>query len=219
MTPEEYFKKTGKRARALQSIDVNEISVVDSPAVPAARFLVVKSKRGGADMGDDLKTLIEKFLGENFDLAKLSEDAAKAIEEAVELLQKYVDDMPDDVADAVRKLAALAAGSLEEDGKPKKPGYGYPPVEKGQLAALLKQVLDGPGDRWPSVACLASPTPDGSATGLVLRPAVRKSEDDDEGSTIAELAHRQRRGMKKSLDGQGEYDQGRDEPEDLWPSL
>jgi len=224
MTPEEYFKKTGKRARRLQSISVNEVSVVDMPAT-GERFLVLKSKRGGNTMGDELKASIEKILGEGFDVAKISADATKALEEACTLLEKYLDDMPDDVAGAIRKLVALSAGAIDGEPKPK-PREGEYPEEKNEDGRLV--FLERSADKWPSITARANETAEGNPTAIIMRPAIRKSETDE--SVIPEdddqvpfLVQRRGRGLKKSIDSQNDDNIGDDgagkEAEDLWPSL
>jgi hypothetical protein len=198
MTPEEFFKKTGKRPRRLRKIAIEEISAVDSPAT-GVQFLICKSKEGAT-----MEKELVDFLGEDFDLEKaLGADAKKAVADALGLLTKYKDDFPPDVLGAIKTLtAAIAAEAYgsPKDKAPTKPGegdYGYPAKKSG--------------DKWPGLRALAM-----TGGPLYLAKAADIDDDDPDAGDHQMLVRPPLRAMKKSLDV---GDDGSDEPVDKWPSL
>jgi hypothetical protein len=221
MTEEERLRRKG--ARELVDVEIDEISIVDNGA-NRKKFYIVK--REGTM---DLKKALEEFL-EGFDVEKaLSEDAIAAITKSLEILSRYKSDFPDDVLSACQILAAAIGKDVDTEGgnggKPKltPQGYGYSREKDGESRPV--SMGKSAGDRWPSIAGRASATSQGFATGLVLRPALQKSEgaeedgeDDDPAPFLV-----QRRAMKKSIDSQVDDDNiagaADDGPVDLWPSL
>jgi hypothetical protein len=196
MSPQEFFKKTGKRPRRLQKISVEEISAVDSPAT-GEPFLICKSKEGAT-----MEKELVDFLGEDFDLEKaLGADPKKAVADALTILSKYKGDFPDDVLKAIQTLAAAigaeAYGS-PKDKAPTKPGegdYGYPAKKSG--------------DKWPGLRALAM-------TGGPLYLA--KADDPDAGDQML-VRPPLRHGISKSLPVGGDDGDDADEPVDKWPSF
>jgi hypothetical protein len=114
--------------RELADIDVYEVSLVDSPAI-RRKFLVLKSEER-EDMDDEVQFSEE--------LAKaLTQEAANAIKGALNILGKYMKDMPREAQDAINSLNNTLRGS----------GYGYaapkkeelPPEVAKQLEAIVKE--------------------------------------------------------------------------------
>jgi hypothetical protein len=218
MTPEEYFRKTGKRARRLRAIVVNEISAVDMPAT-GERFLVLKSKRGGEIVNDKLKNLVKEFLGD-FDIEKaLGEDAAAAVAKSLEILNRYREDFPDDVLKACQILAAAIGKDVESDSGELKPLYSDAPKSDDRI------VFKRSADKWPSmVARVGENSISGNAMGgVVLRPASFLKSENEEEANDESVPFVRGRGLRKSVlaSDQVDFDSeaGGPDPEDLWPSL
>jgi len=189
-----------RKTRKLTDLEIEEISLVDAPA-NRARFQVIK--RRGENM--ELENIVNEFIAEGGELSEsvkkaLDEDAKKALIQALSLLKKYLPDMPPDVADAVKVLAAAAAGKSESYGekpkkKPKDYGYSYP--EKSDEAK--QKSLAKSGALWPSLAA-----------AMGGGPAAEPGEDDLPESVP------QLRSLSKGLKGQGDEEI---EEKNLWPSL
>jgi len=117
-------------ARKLKDIDVDEISLVDAGAVRKKFF--IKKRRSLMDLIEILKD----FLGEDTELSEdelqkakdLSDKAAKAISSALNMLNKYKDDMPSDVLNAIKTLSKYAS-------------YGYP-AKKAEEVDILEDLTD-----------------------------------------------------------------------------
>jgi len=103
--------------RKLKNIDVEEISLVDVPA-NRKKFYFLKRSQTMEELLEILKGMFgdDVLTAEEIEKAKekeLSEEASKAIKGALNILNKYKDDMPPDVKDAIKVLAKYAS-------------YGYP---------------------------------------------------------------------------------------------
>lgn len=117
-------------ARKLKDIDVDEISLVDAGAVRKKFF--IKKRRSLMDLIEILKD----FLGEDTELTEdelkkaknLSDKAAKAISSALNMLNKYKDDMPSDVLTAIKTLGKYAS-------------YGYP-AQKAEEVDILGEMTN-----------------------------------------------------------------------------
>lgn len=115
----------------LLDLDVESIHLVDTPAIKR-RFLVVK--RGDASEEEIIQE-IEKTVAElskaqtDEEKAKLSDAAKNAIKGAVNLLNKYKDELPDAAKKALDALTKLVEGY----------GYGYaaPKKELDKAGAAL----------------------------------------------------------------------------------
>jgi hypothetical protein len=179
--PDVFSEEALRRARKLLGISVEEISIVDRAAT-GLKFSIVKRA---------LPQEISDFLGADAELEKDLEGAQAAVSDAVKKLSPYMEDLPDDLAAAVRKLAAWAtAGAYPE--APADTDYGK--SKKGGLAK-------SGGSLWPSF---------GSAFATVGDTA---RDDDGLPEHVPE-----RRGVSKAAKGQ--LDQGDDRrSENLWPSL
>jgi len=211
-----------KRKRILEDVDVLELSIVDKAANEEPRFFFTKA---GGD-SDDLKAAVDEFLGKDFDLTKVSEAAAAALKNGIKVIQPYLKDLPEDIASAVRDLAALAAAGVEGGGKPKpKPDYGYPKEGRFETGVGGELLFFGKSkDRWPSMRAAATETAGGNRMGLVLAPAIQKSEsddlDDEDGEPVPFV--QKSRALRKSTLSQVDNDEGGagdKEAVDLWPSL
>jgi hypothetical protein len=96
-------------ARKLTDIEVEEISLVDA-AANRKKFSIIKREKSMDELIKILKALGITLTAEEVEKAKgLPEDATKAIKEAVGLLGKYKDEMPEDVLSAVQTLTRYAS--------------------------------------------------------------------------------------------------------------
>lgn len=125
--------------RKLFDIDVEEITLCES-AANRKKFFIKKSEEKMEEFIEELKKFmaeddedVEKVLTEE-DIEKankLSDAAIKAIKGALNILNKYKADMPDDVLAAIKALAKYAA-------------YGYPAAkgdEKGGIEKTDEELL------------------------------------------------------------------------------
>jgi len=131
-----------KLLRHLEDIDPSEVTLCGLPAT-RKKFLFFKqdmqrsldtskAMQGDSDiekrnevirMDPEIQKLLNEYFGEEvsieeFEKAELSEEAIKAIKGALNLINKYKADFPDDLKKAVGLLAKYAAG------------YGYPAKKK-----------------------------------------------------------------------------------------
>lgn len=106
-----------KEPRKLKDIDIEEISLVDEPAVPKAKFLIVKRATGEEDEMSEEKNVSEK-LTEKADGKKTLEDAIKQIKDALK----------EEIPDKVKTLLEKVVASLESFAEGY--GYGYPAPKK-----------------------------------------------------------------------------------------
>jgi hypothetical protein len=124
-------------ARKLKDIDVAEISLVDA-AANREKFFIVKRRQAM-----EFLELLKKFLGdedvsdEDIEKAKtLSEKAVKAIKGALNILNKYKEDMPSDVLTAIKTLTKYAS-------------YGYP-AKKAEITdeEFIEEVVEKAGSKF-----------------------------------------------------------------------
>jgi len=115
-------------ARKLKDLDIEEISLVDAGAVRKT-FYIKKQRRSLMDLIDILKDMLGPDTELSDDEVKkakeLTEDAAKAIAGALKILNKYKDDMPDDVLAAIKTLAKYAS-------------YGYPAKKSADVDFVVE---------------------------------------------------------------------------------
>jgi hypothetical protein len=108
--------------RKLKDIDVDEVSLVDAAANLTKFF--IKKRRKPMDFTELLKGYVpddEELTEENIAKAKgLSKEILTEITGALNTLNKYKDDMPSDVINAIKTLA-------------KRSTYGYPPTEQKEV--------------------------------------------------------------------------------------
>jgi hypothetical protein len=120
--------------RKLENIELDEISLVDA-AANRKKFFILKRR----ESMDELIKLLKSMMGEDakdeeLEKAKqLSEEAGKALKGALNILNKYKDDMPDDVVTAIKVLAKYAS-------------YGYPEA-KQKSDELSKEDIEKIGAR------------------------------------------------------------------------
>lgn len=123
--------------RRLFDIDLDEVSLVDMPAIKR-KFLIVKKLIEEEDMGKDT-TLEEIGSQEDTEVEKseddlekrLSEKAANAIKGVLKMLQPYVKEFSDDAKAAVKVLAGEAGGT-------EKAGRRFSSITESRIRALLK---------------------------------------------------------------------------------
>jgi hypothetical protein len=216
----EMLKK--KKKRKLEDIDVEEISLVDRGA-NRHTFAIVKRDA-------ELAELLSAFADEGIEeLMKAGDEKAlkAALKSALEKLKPYMEGLPDDIAAAVKTLAAFAMGPTSADGKDY--GYGYPAKGEQKDAekegAEVKKSFGGiPG----TLDALVHTIVGAARPDIVNRwqgKRVQKAIDD--GDIVLEEVidetegEPHSHGVSKSLKGQGDDDDeaGADETEDHWPSL
>ena len=227
------------KKRRLKDLDVEEISIVDK-AANKHRFAIVK--RDAA-----LSELLKPFADEDLEALIKANDpkAMKALREALKLLGTYVEGFPEDVAAAVKTLAAFAAPADGAD-------YGYPKKRKGKEDVgqdAQPEDFDSDTDRatfmkahkgqrrFPTEGTLSDLM--GAIIGyarpaLAAKWAARRIEKGIESGDIdpADLEaedivideeNGEPHGKSKVLKGQDGLDDedgaAEDETEDLWPSL
>jgi len=132
-------------ARKLLDIDIEEISLVDRPA-NRKRFYIIKQE-GTMWKDKELEKLFIDFFGEEeFEnlkksieeekktekKEKLTEEAINAIKGALNILNKYKDDFPKELKDAVKVLAEFVA----------KYPYPYPYPEKTKKSEGEGNLID-----------------------------------------------------------------------------
>ncbi len=119
-------------ARKLKDLDIEEISLVDAGAVRKT-FYIKKQRRSLMDLIEILKDMLGPDTELSDDEVKkakeLTEDAAKAIAGALKILNKYKDDMPDDVLGAIKTLAKYAS-------------YGYPAKKSADEVDFVAELTD-----------------------------------------------------------------------------
>lgn len=108
--------------RELKEIDPDEISLVGVPAI-RKKFIIIKRSQ---EM-DEYIEILKSFHGEEeitdevveaLKAGKMPEEATKALKGALNILNKYKDDFPDAILDAIKTLSKYAS-------------YGYP-EKKGE---------------------------------------------------------------------------------------
>jgi signal transduction histidine kinase len=134
-------------ARKIFDIDIEEISLVDRPA-NRKRFYIIKQEENmwdqefekllteflGQEGFEELKKSVEKEI-ESEKKEKLTEEAINAIKGALNILNKYKDDFPKELKDAVKVIAQFAA----------KYPYPYPypkKTKKDEEGNLIEELTD-----------------------------------------------------------------------------
>lgn len=110
--------------RVIEKLDIEKISLVKNPAT-GITFTVFKSMdgNGNGEVSDELKSEIEKFFSGDEgtallkSAAELDAEAQKALQKALELLNKYKEDFPGDVLAAIKALAKYAPAAAADYGK------------------------------------------------------------------------------------------------------
>lgn len=139
-------------ARKIFDIDVDEITLCES-ASNRKKFFIKKMEV----KVDDLIKELEKFLAEDEDdegilneeqitkAKELPEKAMEAIKGALNILNKYKDDMPDDVLSAIKTLAKYAAyGYPEKKADLEKSGAKLSKATRDQLLKIYEAIKGAP---------------------------------------------------------------------------
>lgn len=109
--------------RKLRDLEIDEISLVDKTAT-GKKFMIIKSAE--VIQMQNIADLIEEFSDEVFDVTFTREDFEKKdipqgvkdkLKEALEALNKYKDDFPDDLSAAIKMLLKFVAVSSGLPGK------------------------------------------------------------------------------------------------------
>ncbi len=141
-----------KKLRELIGIEIDEISIVKSPA-NRKKFVLIKSLEGYERLID----VVSEFVSDDFDIEKGAD--FEEFLAAVETLKEYKDDLPGEVEDAMDKIVTFAvAGRGSEE-----------PEEEKDDDGKLNKSDDGKDDDWPSIAL----------PGNITFEAVPINSDDD----------------------------------------
>jgi len=203
-----------KKTKELSDIEVDEVSIVGKPANKRP-FIFFK---GEHTMEKELIELLKKLSGdENYTFKKqeLSEDAVKALKEAVATVEKYKEEMPDDLLKAGAVLAEFAASGYgetkEEDKKDDKDATKTDPEKKDNQDADKKKdddVNKASDEIVKSITALKEEiTKYGSSITKV-------TEDVTALATRMEVVEKTT-GIKKGIESQGDDKDGND----LFPGL
>ncbi len=112
----------------LHDVEPNEISLVNKPA-NRIRFLLLKSD-------ENLDSFFsEVFKDDGYGYGELPEDTKKEVQAAIETLKKYQEDLPDDLAKAIKTLIAAGAAS----------GIAKADIEKADTDQFPSLGVDGSG--------------------------------------------------------------------------
>jgi len=103
-----------KKPRKLKDLEIEEISLVDQPAVPKAKFLIVKR-----NMEDEMAE--EEIISQELAKATTLKDVIGQVQDALK-----VDGLPDKAAKILEKVVA-ALEKLDQTY-----GYGYPAPKKAE---------------------------------------------------------------------------------------
>jgi len=204
--------------RKLKDIVIDEISLVDKGA-NKKKFAIIKE--------DEIKELLESFFGEDSDAAAamakavedMDPDMKNAVLKAIELLEPYKEDMPENLLTAVKVLAAAAGASNEGSGEyPANKSADVDLVKMGH--AVLNKDQEAVPSAWQQIyAILAGPEIKKAALEKALesRPVSKQLEEMPEEDEIE---------LRKFLDDEKVSVQKKIEklmaldPEfDPWPSL
>ena len=151
--------------RKLVEIDVDEITLCGS-AANRKKFFIKKMEEKVDDFIEELKKFMaeddedEKEMLTEEEIAKaekLSEEVIKTVKGALNILNKYKADMPDDVLVAIKTLAKYAAygyPAMKEDQEDKKDQENQEDVEKAgaklskstreQISKILALIKESP---------------------------------------------------------------------------
>ncbi|GAJ00674.1 unnamed protein product [marine sediment metagenome] len=127
-------------ARKLRDLEIDEISLVNKAAT-RKKFMVIKSAevialKKIADLIEEFSDgVFDETLGrEDFEKKDVPQEVKDELKEALEALNKYKDDFPDDLKSAVDFLLKFVAVSYEPPGKE---GPGKKKVKKQQAYQLI----------------------------------------------------------------------------------
>jgi len=236
--------------RKLKDIDVAEISLVDN-AANQLKFFILKRRQ----QMDEFIKLLKSFMGEDDEEFKLSEEdiakaekldekAIKAIQGALNILNKYKDVYPTDILKAIKTLTKYASY-----------GYSYPATKSEDIIEeltdvekagrkLSKATIEQLRKALEIIRGLIKEKEDDITKGEKLPPEVvekleklaeyekaekeriekeRIEKEKKQEEFIKELKERiekleKSKGIKKSIDGQDDDDKDKDKGV-KWPSL
>jgi len=128
----------------LEDLDIFEVSLVDSPA-NKRKYLMIKNESGTAgDIDVDGEKIDEDNKDVKVEKAGVSEDVQNAIKGALKILDKYKDDLPDNVKSALNALANVVGYGYPAPKEGKKnsdeEGYGYKKPAKKDIEGLLDEI-------------------------------------------------------------------------------
>ncbi len=121
--------------RELHNVEPDEVSLVNRPA-NRVKFLLVKA-------AENLDSFFsEVFKDDGYGYGELPEDTKKEVQAAIETLKKYQEDLPDDLAKAIKTLIAAGAatgvtGDIEKADTDQFPSLGVDGV--GRLHRLTEE--------------------------------------------------------------------------------
>ena len=128
-------------ARKLRDMEIDEISLVDRAAT-GKKFMIIKSSevrnlKKIADLIEEFSDEVfdETFGREDFEKKDIPQKVKEGLFKALEALNKYKDDFPDDLTAAIKLLLKFVAVS-----------YGLPAGESPGKKKVKKQAIS----YWPS---------------------------------------------------------------------
>lgn len=111
-TKTKHDKKREKDGQILRDLEVEEISIVDEPAVPDAKWIIIK-RQGGVELSEKK---VEKQ-----DLQEKIKEVVDKIKESMDKAAKAVKDKPEQAMEDLKAEMAEVIAELETIGE----GYGY----------------------------------------------------------------------------------------------
>lgn len=108
-----------KARRKLHNMEIEEVSLVDSPA-NMKNFLFYKQEKGDNKMNEKIREILKAFFGEDRQIQKMEKDdeRATAVEKAVEAIKNYREDMPEELEKAIGSLVECGLqGLVKEEEK------------------------------------------------------------------------------------------------------
>lgn len=187
-------------AGELVNLRIKKLSLVTSPA--SRCVWIIKKSNGGGTM-EELLEIYNNIFNEEITQEEISkaEFSAASAKEVLTILGKYVEDVPDELVSAWKKLSKLLIGFAEA-------GYKYP--EKSQVDEFVSGIEKSKKDPWPSMGM----------AGQSLSEFVQKVEyllkDDLSSLQITKDGIKtlgQKTGIESSRGG------SKSDPNDRWPSL
>lgn len=165
--------------RKLTEIEIDEISLVDIPAIKTTYFIVKRDsssekEKKEVNKMDELLTLYKSLYKDEIakdmkpEMKTFAEEDIKVLKNSLDIFKKNCDDLPDELADAIIKLAKFAVSEYPKEEKKEKKVDAE--VEKSG-AKLSKDSL---ANLKKAIECLMSILPEED------QPGVKKAEKVDE---------------------------------------
>jgi len=124
----------------LEDLEVHEISLVKNPAVPSAKFLILKHQEEIDEMSDkkELSPELTSKLEEILKAEKLEGDKAQKVKDALKILNEIKGDVPPAIFNMLAGLVGYPTAKSADDPPAPKPE----PEPKPELAPEVKAQLE-----------------------------------------------------------------------------